>query len=313
MAKKKTRKVGKKSSYGPLAGIWFQQIRGPFLILAVFLVLIGAAMAFRLSPGSWSWPSFLLLLAGVVSAHASVNLFNELSDYKTGIDRRTKRTPFSGGSGLLVTGVTSPAAVSAVAYSLLVFSGLVGLYFCFKAGWIILLFMVLGGVAIRFYTSHLARFLLGELFSGLTLGTLVVLGVYYSLCRSFPPDILFLSVPPGILTALLLFLNEFPDAEADKSGGRRHLVIHLGKKKSAVVYAVSLAVVYALILVAPFLMNAPRTVWLALLTCPLAVKAAAITLKEYAHPGKLVPAQGLNTIVVLLTDLFLAIGYFITI
>jgi 1,4-dihydroxy-2-naphthoate octaprenyltransferase len=292
-----------------LPGIWFLQARGPFLILAVVLVLAGAAMAFR--AGCWNWLSFVLLLAGVVGAHASVNLFNELSDYQTGIDRRTRKTPFSGGSGLLVSGTTSPGSVRIAAYGLMAFSGLVGVYFCFKAGWIILPFMLLGGFAVRFYTSYLARYLLGEIFSGLTLGTLVILGTYYSLCRDFTPEVLFLSIPPGILTSLLLFLNEIPDAEADKAGGRRHLVIHLGKRKSAVVYTAGLAAVYGLILLAPVVVHAPLTVWLGLLTIPLAIKASMTALKEYDHPAKFVSAQGANTLLVLLTDLLLAAGYFL--
>jgi 1,4-dihydroxy-2-naphthoate octaprenyltransferase len=179
----------------------------------------------------------------VVLTHISVNLFNELSDYRTGIDRHTFRTPFSGGSGMMQAGKTSPGAVAFAAYSSMAVSAAIGLYFFALRGWLILVFMIFGAVAIRFYTPVLARWLLGELFSGLTLGSFVVMGTYYALSGRLGIDIILLSIPPGILTSMLLFLNEFPDAEADRKGGRYHLVIHLGKKKSSTLYAVSMVCV----------------------------------------------------------------------
>jgi 1,4-dihydroxy-2-naphthoate polyprenyltransferase len=289
--------------------IWLLQIRAPFLVLAVFLTLVGAAVA--LHDGFWNGPHLLLLIAGVVAAHASVNLFNELSDFRTGIDKHTVRTPFSGGSGMLQSRQTSPQMVRLVAYSLLFFSGLIGVYFCFKSGWLILIFMLSGGIAIRFYTSHLAKILLGEVFSGLTLGTFVVLGTYYALTSHLTREIIFVSIPPGILTALLLFLNEIPDSQADRAGGRKHLVIQLGKKKSSVVYAFFMGLVYAFIISTPWVVHAPRLIWLGLLTIPLAVKASVTALKFHNSNKKMVPAQAMNTLTVLLTDLFLAVAYFI--
>ena len=88
---------------------WAMQVRAPFLLLAVLLVAIGGAVA-----GTTAFSTsarFLLCLIGIVSAHASVNLFNEASDFKTGIDRKTRRTPFSGGSGNLPSRATSARSV----------------------------------------------------------------------------------------------------------------------------------------------------------------------------------------------------------
>ena len=76
---------------------------------------------------------------------------------------------------------------------------------------------------------------LGELFAGLSLGTLVVLGTYISMTASpgtplkqlLPAEVIWISIPPGILTSLLLLINQFPDVEADKKGGRKHLVIRV--------------------------------------------------------------------------------------
>ncbi len=290
--------------------VWFRQIRGPFLVLSVVLVLIGIAAAGR-DGYNPRWFDAVLLITGVVLAHISVNLFNELSDYKTKIDEHTLPTPFSGGSGMMQAGLTNPKKVTGVAYTALILAGFIGLYFCVAGSWVILVFIICGGVAVRFYTSHLARWLLGEFFSGLTLGTFVILGSYMALTGRLNIDILFISIPPGLLTFLLLFLNEFPDAEADRKGGRYHLVIRFGKKKSAIIYIAVLIVIYILILTAPFILNIPITVLLALLTLPIASTAAVKIVKFHSNTPKLVPALAMNIMVVILTDLLLAIGYFI--
>jgi len=287
--------------------VWFQQIRGPFLILSIGLVFIGFAAARQ--AGYTHVLNTALIFTGVVLAHASVNLFNEISDFKTGIDTHTLRTPFSGGSGMMQAKQTSLRSVTVAAYGTLIAAASIGLTLCVKTGWILLPFMLAGGLAIRFYTSHLTRLMIGEMASGLTLGTCVVLGTYAALTGSLSAEIVYISIPPGILTALLLFLNEFPDAEADATGGRRHLVIHFGRAFSSRIYTGSLVIVYALILAAPFLFPFPKTTLLGLLTLPLALKAVSIVRKHHNDTAALIPALGLNVGVVILTDFLIGVGY----
>ncbi len=287
--------------------VWLQQIRGPFLILAVVLVLIGVFAAKH--DGFQHWGHAGLLIFGVVLAHIAVNLFNELSDYKTKIDENTNRTPFSGGSGMMQAGKTQPKVVRIVAYVIMGVSALIGVYFISISGWPILVFMLAGFLAIRFYTTHLAKWLLGEFAAGLTLGSLVVIGVYYAMTRTLTFEIIWVSIPPGILTSLLLFLNEFPDAEADEAGGRHHLVIQMGKQKSARVYIAGLGLVYLTILAGPFISALPMLSLIGLLALPLAIKAGTDALKHYDDLPKLIPALGMNVGVVILTDLFLAIAF----
>jgi 1,4-dihydroxy-2-naphthoate octaprenyltransferase len=292
-----------------LFAVWTQQIRAPFLILSLALTLLGIATAY--------WHGFshlghaLLLSAGVVLSHVAVNLFNELSDFRTGIDSHTVPTPFSGGSGRLQAGETTPHQVRLAAYGSLLAAGAIGAYFCLVSGWPLLVLMACGALAIRFYTTHLARWGIGELVSGLTLGSFVVIGVHYALTRFMTPDIIYIALVPGMLTALLLFLNEFPDAEADREGGRRHLVIFFGRKKSAVIYACAVLLLFVLIAAGPFVLNIPYAVHIALATLPLGFAAAFLTLKHHDDPARLVRAQGLNVALVILTDLLLAVAYFL--
>ncbi len=300
---------------------WLAQIRANFLILSVFLVLPGIALSIK-HPGNgdgFTIVQAVLIMIGVVSAHISVNLFNEYSDYYTRIDFATTRTSFSGGSGMMVQGKNSPKAVLRVAVATLVISLSVGIYFSVTSHWIILLFAMLGTFSILFYTDFLSKYMLGEMFAGLTLGTLVVLGTYISLCAvpgepvldAVPVEVVWLSIPPGILTALLLLINQFPDAEADAEGGRKHLVIRLGTHNAARVYAGGMAAVFLLILLAPLAGITTYWVYLGLLPLPLAVKASISAMRFDKNRSGIVAALANNVITVLGVDLLLAIAVFI--
>jgi 1,4-dihydroxy-2-naphthoate octaprenyltransferase len=297
------------------------QIRANFLILSVFLVVLGIALSLKYpTPGNeFDLLRALIVMLGAVVAHISVNLFNEYSDFHTKIDFKTNRTPFSGGSGMLTSGKSTPRAVLIVAIITLLVALGIGIYMSFLSHWIILVFAAIGSFSIIFYTQFLARYMLGEVFAGFALGTLVVLGTYVSLNASagmslselFPSEVVWLSIPPGILTALLLFINEFPDAEADKEGGRLHLVIKLGKKASAWVYAAGMTAVFGIILVLPLTGLSSYWIYLGLLPLPMAVKASFTAIRHYEDNIKLVPALGSNVITVLAVDLLLAVGVFI--
>ena len=250
-------------------------------------------------------------MAGVVLAHVAVNLINEISDYMTGIDEHTKRTPFSGGSGRLQARLTSPGAVGAAAVATLLSALIIGLYLSWVSGWELMLFIIAGGIATVFYTSHMSRWVLGELAAGSCLGTFVVLGTYFAQASTLTGTVIWLSVPPGILTALLLLLNEFPDVEADLTGGRRNLVIVLGRKRAAFVYVSGLALCYILLFLGVILGPFPKTVLLTLLTLPLAIKAASGAMKHGNDMEKLIPALGANVGLVLGTDLLIAVALFL--
>lgn len=302
--------------------VWLAQIRANFLILSLFLVLIGLALSIKYPFNPEEKFNFLkafLVLIGVVSAHISVNLFNEYSDFYTGIDFKTNRTPFSGGSGILVSGKNSPSKVLRVAIITLLISLLIGIYFSITAHWLIIIFALTGAFSIVSYTPFLAKNMLGELFAGLSLGTLVVLGTYISVhahpgmkfSQLIPLEVYCLSIPPGLLTALLLFINEFPDMEADKQGGRKHLVIRLRKRNAAIVYAVGMFVTFAIILLLPVFGISSWWVYLALLPIPFAIKASLTALKPEDNISQWITALGNNVITVLATDLLIAVAIFI--
>jgi 1,4-dihydroxy-2-naphthoate octaprenyltransferase len=300
--------------------VWLAQTRANFLLLAVFLVAIGLAYTALYGQGTgFNYFHALLILVGTVSAHVSVNLFNEYSDYRTRIDFSTRQTPFSGGSKMMVGGRTSSRSVRLASLFSLLLAAAIGVYFSIVSHWSVAMISLLGAFAIVYYTPLLSRLLLGELFAGLTLGSLVVIGTFIAMNARpgqpftgiVPPEVWLMAIPPGILTALLLLLNEFPDTEADKAGGRRHLVIQFGRRTAAWIYATGMLCAFGIILALPLLGLSSPWIFLALIPLPLAIKASITAIRYGSEMERLVPAMGMNVVVVLATDLLIAVAVFI--
>ncbi|MCR4404383.1 MAG: prenyltransferase [Candidatus Acetothermia bacterium] len=289
---------------------WARAVRAPFLLLSLVLVPVGVAAAWW-EAGVFSLARSLWTLAGLVLAHISVNLLNEYSDYRTGIDLRTVKTPFSGGSGVLPAGFLQPAAVYRLALAALLGAFAIGLYLAILSGPLLLILIFAGGAMIYFYTTHLARWGAGELVAGLGLGSLPVMGAYFVQSGSFSLASVVAGLAPGFLTSNLLLLNEFPDAEADRRGGRAHLVILLGKRRAAYIYVTLLCATYLSIIGSAASAIAPRWCLLGLLSLPLAWRAGHIALQQQDDLSGLIPALAANVQTILGTDLLLALGYFL--
>ena len=210
--------------------------RAPFLLLPVTLVAAGAAAAAY--DDRASVPATVLALVGLVALHAAVNAFNEASDMRSGIDLQTTRTPFSGGSGTLPSGAIPAGAAVGVGVAGSIVGLLIGVYFITQIGWWPLAaVMALGAVAVLIYTEVFARTGVGEVFAGLGLGLLPVVGTALVQHGTIGRAAWAAGVPAFLMTFNLLLLNEFPDERADRAGGRLNLVLLLGRRRAALVYA----------------------------------------------------------------------------
>jgi 1,4-dihydroxy-2-naphthoate octaprenyltransferase len=208
--------------------------RAPFLLLPFTLVGAGAAAAAW--EGAFGWGPTLLAVVGLVLLHAAVNALNEASDMTTGIDLKTVRTPFSGGSGTLPAGRLSVRATRVFAYACIVIAALIGVGFALRLGAPFVLLLAAGAAAVLFYSDVFARSGFGEIFAGLGLGALPVWGSAW--VQGEPPGAaaLWAGVPAFFMTLNLLLLNEFPDEDADRAGGRKNLVLMMGRRGAALVY-----------------------------------------------------------------------------
>ncbi len=288
---------------------WLLLPRFQFLPLTVILVSLGTGVAAH--DGSFHLGYFILAMFGSILVHITVNVINDYYDYVDGIDLNTQRTPFSGGSGILPSNLLKPSqAFWFATISLLIAMGIGG-YFCFARGWWLFPLLLVAGFSAYFYNVYLSRWWVGELFAGLNFGPLLVLGSYFVQTGRYSWEALVASLAPGILTSNLLFLNEFPDREADRKGGRRHLVISLGKKDASYLFVILLATSYLCILVGVLTKMMPVVTLIGLGTVIFGWKAARGALKYHNDMDRLVPILGANVITILGTQALLAIGYVI--
>ena len=250
-----------------------------------------------------------LVMVGALLTHASVNAFNNYFDYRSKIDAKTPKTPFSGGVDILVKGMMKPSEALTVCLFTIICAALIGVYFLVRLFNVLLPLIVYGAIIIVFYTPILSRVpAVSEVVAGSGFG-LMGLGVYVTQTGLIDAVGIAILIPITILVALLLFLNEFPDAEVDRVGGRRHIVILLGKKGSAWLYVAGQAATYASIIVAVAVGAAPFPVLLSLLSLPIAYKAGRLTLKNYNRTRDLVPALGSNVLFILSTITLMACGF----
>lgn len=289
---------------------WLLVIRAPFLPLSVVLAFLGTCIAWYY--GVFHLGYALLAFFGLLLAHISVDVLNEYCDYKSGIDLNTERTPFSGGSGALPSGLVSPRQALWLGLGSLLVAALIGIYFTITRGWLLLPLLLVAAACILLYTPFILKLRWPEWAPGLGMGTLPVLGACFVQTTAYSLPLVIAAIPSGILVHNLLLLNEFPDTEADTKAGRKTTPITMGKAKAGVFYSVMTVVVYLWIIGAVVAQVMPLFCLIALLTLPLAVKAIHGALKYY-DAGKLMAAMRNNVMVVLLTQLLLGIGYILAV
>ncbi len=282
-------------------------LRPRYLLLPPILIALGALSA-ALS-GKFNIKYSLLCLPGLVFLHSAVNILNDYHDYYSGIDFNTCITPYNGGSGQLVSGKVSPAAALLTGLALFIFAVPFGIFFIAVRGPVMFWIFSAGAALLFLYTGFLTKIGYGaaELSAGLGLGALPVAGVFYINTGSFSWDIILPAIISGVFVFNLLFLNEFPDMEADKSGGRRTLPVMAGRRSCSRIYAVTGLLPFFMLISGIIFGALPIESIVMFFAFPMALLVVfkVFKTKGIVESGN---AQALNTAVVLISQLFLAAG-----
>jgi 1,4-dihydroxy-2-naphthoate octaprenyltransferase len=287
-------------------------MRLPFLVITPACVLTGLGTAVWSSTEKVSGLYFFLALIGGICAHISVNSFNEYFDFKSGLDARTIRTPFSGGSGTLQEKPEFARQALITALTALAIVGLIGLYFLYVRGLALLPLGVLGLFVIAAYTPWFAHNPFLSLISpGVGFGILMVMGTDFVLTGRYSWTAFIASLVPFFLVSDLLLLNQFPDIEADRSVGRRNFPILLGARKSSLIYGAFLLMTYLSIIIGIILRYLPWACILGLLTVVIAVPAFIGAYRHGEDIKKLMPYLVLNVIINVVTPILVAVGLFL--
>ncbi|MCM8901900.1 prenyltransferase [Caldicoprobacter algeriensis] len=278
--------------------IWqgFWQLADPKIWIASTVpMVVGAAFAFGRT-GRFDLYWFIVALIAVYCIEIGKNAVNEWVDYKSGVDRfitPDKRTPFSGGKKTIVDGKLTLSEVVMIAVVTFVIACMIGLYIMFFKEMGILWIGIAGVLLSIFYSLppfKLAYRGLGEVTVGLTFGPLIVLGIYCLQTGRVDLSALWVSIPIGILIANVLWINQFPDYEADARGNKRNWLVRLGKEKGVKVFALLFLAAYLWFILLAIVLKNPF--WLlGLASVPLAVRAVRVARQHYDDIPRLTEAN----------------------
>jgi 1,4-dihydroxy-2-naphthoate octaprenyltransferase len=286
-------------------------MRLPFLVLTPACVAVGVGTAYY-QTGHLNGLQVILVFIGAIAAHLTVNIINEYFDFTTGLDARTERTPFSGGSGTLQARPELAKATLGLACINFLIVAAVGLYFTWLRGWQLLPLGLLGLFLLVAYTPWLTRNPITCLIApGLGFGVLMVMSTHFALTGTYSWTAFIASLVPTCLVSNLLLFNQFPDVEADRSIGRKHYPILIGNKASSAIYGTLLLLTYLSVITGILLRLLPLFSGLALLTVFLAWRAYQGSRKDAENIPALIPSLGMNVIINLVTPVLLAIGLWI--
>lgn len=286
-------------------------MRPRFLTLVPPCVAVGVGTSYW-QTGALNFVQIFFVLIGALASHISVNAFNEYFDFVSGLDMKTQRTPFSGGTGTLPKHPEMKQPTLYLAIVTLVITALVGMYFFWLRGWMLLPLGIFGLTLIVTYTIWwVYNPILCLLAPGLGFGVLMVMGTHFALTGTYTSTSFVASLVPTFLVSNLLLLNQFPDVDADKTIARKHFPITIGRKASANIYGMQLLLGYISIVTGVMTGLLPAFSLLALLTVPLSWKAYQGASQYADQIPALIPSMGLNVIINLVTPSLLAIGLFI--
>ena len=206
---------------------WLISTRAAVLIMT----FISAAIAgiFALRDGNFNLGSWLLLTLGLVFAHATNNLLNDLTDYQRGVDKdnyfRTQYGPQPIQQGLMskrqlltYAGVTGAIAIIA------------GLFLVIQRGPLAWLLLAAGAFFVLFYTWPLKYIGLGEIAVIIVWGPLMVGGGYFVITGTWDWNVVIASLPYALGTTMVIFGKHIDKIEADRAKGIHTLPVLIGEK-----------------------------------------------------------------------------------
>ena len=275
--------------------IYVKTMRLPFLTGSLIPVILAAALSFL--HGSLYLGRLILVMIGVGALHLGANLINDYYD-DPGSDRiNLHPTPFSGGSRVIQDNLMEAKTVWAMAMGFFLLGTASGVWLAVTGRPFVVVIGLLGLLAGYLYSATPVSFMsrgLGEVTIFLAFGPLITWGTYYVMTGLLTWQAFTLGIPPGFLIAAVIWINQFPDYDADKSAAKRNWVVRLGRNRSRWIYYFLMLGPYAVVL---YWIVAQKGSWLCLgvlLTMPLALKAMKILHLHYRTYDEIIPAQALT-------------------
>lgn len=252
----------------------------------------------------------ILIFLAVVSAQIIANLWNELKDFKSGLDAGQK----IGNAGSLTRGAVTPKLISTMIKVLMIVPIIIGLYLSATITWwyipagiicILISFLYSGG------PKPISRTPFGEISSGIAMGFAIVLITGFAWTRELSLAFLIPALPATLLVGSIMLTNNIRDIRNDEKHGRRTLPIVLGRDRAISLMSITYIFNFFWIAAWIYLKVLPVPALLALLAIIPAFKTIKIF---YTHVDeiKLDKAMGTTAGAAMLYQLLLSIGLIIS-
>ncbi len=211
---------------------WLVVTRAAVLPMTVFAGLVAGLLASRAE--GFSWPLFGLALLGIVLAHVSNNLINDLSDTDVGLDTtRYPRALYA--PHPILSGMVRRRQIGLTVLGLHLADLVIMVVLATQRGWPVVAFAVAGLVLSIAYASpplRLKKRGLGELEVFLTWGPLMIAGTYFSAVGALPWQVWVASVPYGLLCTTVLMGKHIDKIPYDEPTGTRTFPVILGEARA---------------------------------------------------------------------------------
>lgn len=293
---------------------YFAATRPPFLTATLVACMLGLAVAaydgVAFDPVAAGWTLLLALLV-----HAAVNVLNDYYDALNGTDaaNQARLFPFTGGSRFIQNGVMTPAQTAIFGYALLLVSVLGGLWLAWQSGGGLLLIGMAGLLIGWAYSAEPFKLNArgwGEIC--VLLGFLgVVIGADYVQRHAFSWQPCMLGLPYALLVTNLLYINQFPDREADAVSGKRHWVVRLPLAQAVWVYPVLAMAACVAVVMLVLQSRLPALALWAALPILFSARATSILVAASGAPARLRPAIQLTLAAMLAHGILLSLILFL--
>jgi len=216
--------------------------------MSLISVTVGTLLAAEEGPIGWTW--FAVTAFGITLFHAAANVINDYYDTLYKIDQPDSPTAKYRPQPIL-SGMLTPRQLLWEAVILFALTFTIGLTTAFIRSYHVLWIGIIGLLTSIYYTAGPVKFkyrALGEFAVFMMWGPLMVEGAYAVQRQALSVKALYISIPFGILVALVLFANNMRDIDYDSRHNVKTLSIVLGSHKSYILFAVLIMTAYASVL-----------------------------------------------------------------
>ena len=285
---------------------WVVGARPRTLPAAISPVIVGTGAAAAV--GSAVISRAVLAVVVALALQVGVNYANDYSDGVRGTDDRRV-----GPLRLVASGTVGPRAVLAAAWLAFGVAAVAGLLLVIVSRqWWLLAVGLLAIAAAWYYTGGSRPYGyrgFGEVSVFVFFGLVAVVGTTYVQVERVTAASVISGIAIGALASALLLVNNLRDAHTDAATGKRTLAVFLGSRRTRLLYLLLLATAYGLALALTF--GGRSWAWLALLSAPLAVKAA-LPVVQRARGADLIPVLRDTGLTELAYAVLLAVGLALT-